>query len=87
MPSIRFAEVRALVSLAKFLGLVGFNARKASHWQMRGPCPIHHPASPRSRSFSVNLKRNVYHCFTCGVSGNQLASISTALYSTNKTTP
>ena len=72
MPGIRFAEVRALVPLADVLGLVGFVAGEASGDQVRGPCPVHRPASPRSRSFSANLKRNVYQCFTCGSSGNQL---------------
>ena len=72
MPGIRFAEVRALVSLADVLGLVGFSAREASHGQVRGPCPVHRPASSRSRSFSANLQRQVYRCFRCGSSGNQL---------------
>jgi DNA primase len=72
MPGIRFAEVRARVSLAEVLGLVGFNTRAASRGQVRGPCPIHRPASPRSRSFSANLQRNIYQCFVCGSSGNQL---------------
>lgn len=72
MPGIRFAEVRALVSLADVLDLVGFVPREASGDQVRGPCPVHRPASPRSRSFSANLRRNVYRCFTCGSSGNQL---------------
>src|SRR4051794_37677868 len=72
MPGIRFAEVRALIPLADVLALVGLVAREASQAQVRGPCPVHRPASSRSRSFSANLKRNVYHCFTCGSSGNQL---------------
>jgi DNA primase len=28
--------------------------------------------STTSRSFSVNVGKNVYRCFTCGSSGNQL---------------
>ena len=72
MPGIRFAEVRALVSLADVLDLVGFSALEASRGQVRGRCPVHRPASARSRSFSANLKRNIYRCFTCGSSGNQL---------------
>ncbi|QEG36208.1 DNA primase [Bythopirellula goksoeyrii] len=40
--------------------------------QLRGPCPIHKSSSERSRSFSVNLNKNAYHCFGCGSKGNQL---------------
>ncbi len=72
MPGIRFAEVRARVCLAEVLGLLGFRGRETSGGQVRGPCPVHRPAWARSRSFSANLKRNIYHCFTCGASGNQL---------------
>ena len=72
MPGIRFPEVRALVPLADVLGLLGFVAGEPSGDEVRGPCPVHRPASPRSRSFSANLKRDVYQCFTCGSAGNQL---------------
>jgi DNA primase len=72
MPGIRFAEVRAQIRLADVLDLIGFVPREAFRDQLRGPCPVHRPASPRSRSFSANLRRNIYQCFTCGASGNQL---------------
>ena len=72
MPGIRFAEVRALIRLADVLDLLGFVAVEASQAQVRGPCPVHRPASARSRSFSANLNRHVYQCFRCGSSGNQL---------------
>ena len=72
MPGIRFAEVRAQVSLAEVLELIGFVPQKASGLALRGPCPVHRSTTLKSRSFSANLKRNVYHCFKCGSSGNQL---------------
>jgi DNA primase len=72
MPGIRCAAVRAMISLAEVLVLVGFEVRETSRGQVRGPCPVHRPGSARSRSFSANLKRNMYHCFRCGSSGNQL---------------
>jgi len=72
MPGIRFSEVRTLIPLADVLDLLGFVAVEASQDQVRGPCPVHRSASPRSRSFSANLTRHVYHCFSCGSSGNQL---------------
>jgi DNA primase len=72
MPGIRFAEVRAMISMADVLDLLGFVAVETWQDQVRGPCPVHRPTSRRSRSFSANLKRHVYQCFSCGSSGNQL---------------
>jgi DNA primase len=72
VPGIRFAEVRALVPLASVLDLVGFVPHGVCGDHVRGPCPVHRSASPRSRSFSADLKRHVYHCFKCGSGGNQL---------------
>jgi DNA primase len=72
MPGIRFAAVRALIPLADVLGLVSFVPHEVCGDQVRGPCPVHRSASPHSRSFSANLKRNAYRCFKCGSSGNQL---------------
>ncbi len=36
------------------------------------PVPSTRSTSPSSRSFSANLKRNMYQCFRCDSSGNQL---------------
>ena len=72
MPSIRFAEVRARVTMAEVLGLVGLVPRETSGDQVRGPCPVHHSASPSGRSFSANLRSHLYRCFKCGSSGNHL---------------
>ena len=72
MPGIRFAEVRARVTMAEVLGLVGFVPCETSGDQVRGPCPVHHSASPSGRSFSANLRLQIYRCFKCGSSGNHL---------------
>jgi DNA primase len=72
MPGIRFAEVRARVTMAEVLGLAGFVPRETSGDQVRGPCPVHHSASPSGRSFSANLRLHIYRCFKCGSSGNHL---------------
>ena len=72
MPGIRFAEVRASVTMAEVLDLVGFIPYETSGDQVRGPCPVHHSASPSGRSFSANLQLHVYRCFKCGSSGNHL---------------
>ena len=72
VPGIHFAEVRARITLADVLGLLGFVPCESSGDQVRGPCLVHHSISPLSRSFSANLKLHIYRCFKCGSSGNQL---------------
>ena len=72
MPGIRFAEVRAQVTMAEVLGLVGFVPCETSGDQVRGPCLVHHSASPSGRSFSANMRSHIYKCFKCGSSGNHL---------------
>ena len=72
MPGICFAEGRARITMAEVLGLVGFVPRETSGDQVRGPCPVHHSASPSGRSFSANLRLHIYRCFKCGSSGNHL---------------
>ena len=58
--------------MAEVLGLVGFVPRETSGDQVRGPCPLHHSASPSGRSFSANMRLHIYRCFKCGSSGNHL---------------
>jgi DNA primase len=72
MPGIDFAAVRSMVSIGQVLELMGFAASMQSGDQVRGPCPLHGSSSPRSRTFSVNLRSNRYRCFKCGSAGGQL---------------
>lgn len=72
MPGIDFAAVRAAVSMEQVLQFVGFIASARRGPQLRGPCPIHGSQTPQSRSFSVNLSKNAFRCFRCGVQGNQI---------------
>lgn len=70
-PSIDFAAVRAAVSLAAVLDLLGCSgARRGA--QQRGPCPLHGSTAGTSRCFSANLALHTFHCFKCGRSGNAL---------------
>ena len=71
-PAIDFAAVRAAVSLAAVLELLGFQARTSRSGQQRGSCPLHGSTSGTSRCFSANLERNLFHCFKCGRGGNGL---------------
>jgi DNA primase len=72
MPGIRFAEVRARVTMAEVLRLVGFVPCKTSGDQVRSPCPVHHSASPSGCSFPANIHLHIYMCFSCGSSGTHL---------------
>ena len=72
MPGILFREVRAQIALAQVLDLLGFVPQEVARGELRGPCPVHRSAAPRSRIFSANLTKNVYRCFKCGSAGNQL---------------
>jgi transposase InsO family protein len=70
-PAIDFAAVRAAISIAAVLQLLGcqLHGRGA---QRRGPCPLHGSTSGTSRCFSANLDKNAFHCFKCGRHGNAL---------------
>lgn len=72
MPGIDFQVVRAQISMPQVLDLVGFVAKRQSGRQLRGSCPVHGSNSPRSRTFSVNLRTHRYRCFKCGSGGGQL---------------
>jgi hypothetical protein len=71
-PPIDFAAVRAAISMAVVLQLLGFQANSTRGAQQRGPCPLHGSTSGTSRSFSASLDLNAFRCFKCGRSGNAL---------------
>jgi transposase InsO family protein len=71
-PAIDFAAVRAAITLAAVLQLLGFQALTRHGAQQRGPCPLHGTTHGTSRCFSVNLDDHLFHCFKCGRSGNAL---------------
>jgi DNA primase len=72
VPGVDFRAVRELISMVDVLDLIGFESQAAANGGLRGPCPIHGSRSAKSRSFAVNVKLNVYRCFTCGSAGNHL---------------
>jgi transposase InsO family protein len=71
-PAIDFAAVRATISLAAVLHLLGFQATSSRGSQQRGACPLHGSSAGTSRCFSANLEQHTFHCFKCGRSGNAL---------------
>ena len=71
-PTIDFAAVRAAITIAAVLELLGFQAASSRGAQQRGPCPLHGSTRGTSRCFSVHLDHHTFHCFKCGRSGNAL---------------
>jgi hypothetical protein len=74
-PSVDYAYLREQITIEEVLRHLGcFSQLRGSGSQRRGPCPLHGSHRQRSRSFSVNLDKNVYQCFhpTCAAQGNAL---------------
>jgi putative transposase len=71
-PAIDYAALRALVTMATVLQLLGYQARSSQGKQQRGPCPLHGSTSGTSRCFSANLEQHTFQCFKCGRCGNAL---------------
>jgi putative transposase len=72
LPAIDFVAVRAAITIAAVLQLLGFQANSTRGTQQRGPCPLHGSTNGTSRCFSANLDEQIFHCFKCGCSGNAL---------------
>jgi putative transposase len=71
-PAIDFAAVRAAITIAQVLTLLGFTPRSDYAGQQRGACPLHGSTHGTARCFSVNTNAHTFHCFKCGRSGNAL---------------
>jgi DNA primase len=72
MPGIDYRQLRQRVSMTEVLELIGFRATRQRGSQLRGPCPIPGCPSPSDPDFSVQVDRQVYHCFACHSQGNVL---------------
>jgi putative transposase len=77
-PAIDFAAVRAAITIAQVLVLLGFTPRSDRAGQQRGPCPLHGSTHGTACCFSVNTQAHTFHCFKCGRSGNVLDLWATA---------
>jgi putative transposase len=71
-PAIDFAAVRAAITIAQVLGLLGFTPASDHAGQQRGNCPLHGSTHGTARCFSFNTQAHTFHCFKCGRSGNAL---------------
>jgi len=65
-----FAKLNAIVNIQTVLRHYGIDWLRKVGRDLRGRCPIHQGNRPDS--FSVNLDRNVFHCFSCQASGGVL---------------
>jgi DNA primase len=54
-------EIRSRVDIVEIVGQVVKLKRAGENW--KGLCPFH---TEKTASFTVNPKRNIYHCFGCG---------------------
>ncbi len=72
MPGIDYQQLRRKLYMRQVLDLIGFQVTWRRGPQLRGQCPIPGCRSASGRSFSVQLTRQVYHCFVCRSCGNVL---------------
>jgi hypothetical protein len=80
---IDFAHLKKQLLMAQVLDQLGFLHRlRGNGPQRKGPCPLHR-GDGRGKTFSVNLEKNVFHCFdaACGKKGDVIdlwAAVCTA---------
>lgn len=65
-----FKSIKHTVKLESVLQHYHVKLRRSGKDQYRGSCPIHR--GDGRDAFHVNLARNVFHCFACGVGGTVL---------------
>ncbi|MGH7412738.1 MAG: DNA primase [Candidatus Rokuibacteriota bacterium] len=58
-------EIRSRADIVEIVGQVVKLRRAGVNW--KGLCPFH---TEQTASFTVNPKRNIYHCFGCGAGGD-----------------
>ena len=65
------ARLQQRASIADIIGR-HIDLRPAGRGNFKGLCPFHGEKTP---SFSVNVDKNLFHCFGCGVGGNTLSFV------------
>jgi|SRR5215467_10823801 len=67
---VDFVAVKQSVPLAVVLRQYQVALRRSGRDQYRGMCPIHRGVG--WEAFHANLRRNLFHCFSCGAGGTVL---------------
>jgi DNA primase len=67
---VDFATIKRSVPLASVFAHYQVRLRRSGRDQYRGPCPIHR--GDGAEAFHANLRRNLFHCFSCGAGGSVL---------------
>lgn len=67
---VDFRLVKQAVSMRMVLEHYGINGLRKSGNELRGACPVH--KGEGSRTFHVNVGKNVFQCFSCKAGGNVL---------------
>ena len=72
---VDFKAVKDAVDIQMVLDHYGVKGLAKSGDELRGACPIH-KGSPRSKNFTVNIRKNAFNCFSkdCKARGNVLDS-------------
>lgn len=58
-------EIQSRIEIAELIGRYVPLKRAGRHF--KGLCPFHHERTP---SFHINVDKQIFHCFGCGVGGN-----------------
>ena len=74
MSKLDYPAIRNRISIRRVLELLRYQPVIQSGPQWRGPCPIcsNSVNAAQERCFSVHVGRNLFQCFRCRRSGNQL---------------
>jgi DNA primase len=69
---INFKKLRENISFEQVLRLYGVDIKLKGKTQHQGFCPLPKHAGERKRSpsFSANLEKGIFQCFSCGAKGN-----------------
>jgi hypothetical protein len=71
---VDFAALKQIIPLSVVLRQYEVALRRSGRHQYRGICPIHRGEGPEA--FHANLRRNLFHCFSCGAGGTVLDFIA-----------
>ncbi|MFV1967902.1 MAG: CHC2 zinc finger domain-containing protein [Pirellulaceae bacterium] len=75
MSWLDYAAIREQISILRVLELLDWKPTRRRGHQWRGVCPLCCSSDPRGKPqhpFSVHVTRNLFRCFRCQRSGNQL---------------